>query len=62
MKTADTFTPTKEPPGQEKKVTVTVEYTGRDPYVEQFTPEVPVGTIERKALHAFGLEPSAADK
>lgn len=46
----------------EKKVTVTVAYTGQDEYVESFAPEVPIGTIKHKAMHEFKIEESAADK
>lgn len=49
-------------PEAPKKVQITVSYTGQDDYVESFAPEVPVGTVKRKAMHEFGLEASAADK
>lgn len=46
----------------DKKITVVVSYTGHDDYQDQFSPETPVGTIKRKAMHQFGIEESAADK
>jgi hypothetical protein len=47
---------------EQKKVLVKVAYTGHDEYADGFPPEVPVGTIKRKALHAFQIEESAADQ
>jgi len=49
-------------PAEPKKVQVIVSYTGHDNYSESFPPEVPIGTIKRKAMHEFGIEQSAADK
>lgn len=46
----------------EKKIAVTVAYTGHDSYQGEFAPEVPVGTIKRKAMHQFDIEESAADQ
>jgi len=46
----------------EKKISVEVAYTGQDPYKDTFAPEVPLGTVKRKAMHQFGLEESSADK
>lgn len=46
----------------DKKIHVTVSYTGHDDYAEEFAPEVPIGTVKRKAMHKFDLEESAADK
>jgi hypothetical protein len=48
-------------PGVEKKVVGTVLYTGQDSYVGEFAPEVPLGTVKRKAMKQFGIEESAAD-
>ena len=47
---------------EDKKLKVTVAYTGHDEYSDSFPPEVPVGTIKRKALHTFQIEESAADQ
>jgi len=46
----------------DKKLTVIVSYTGQDDYQDDFSPETPVGTVKSKAMHQFGIEPSAADK
>lgn len=46
----------------DKKITVQVAYTGHDPYQDSFAPEVPLDTVKRKAMHQFGIEPSAADE
>ena len=51
-----------EKPDHEKKVKVSVAYTGHDVYQDDFSSEVPVGTIKRKAMHKFCIEESAADK
>lgn len=45
----------------DKKIKVVVTYTGHYDYVGEFSPEVPVGTIKRKAMHQFEIEESAAD-
>jgi hypothetical protein len=45
----------------DKKIQVAVAYTGQDDYFGEFTPEVPIGTVKRKAMHEFGIEESAAD-
>jgi len=47
---------------EDKKVKVTVAYTGHDEYAESFAAEVPVGTIKRKSLHTFQIEENAADQ
>src|SRR5262245_39574697 len=44
------------------KVEVTVVYTGQDPFVDEFPPPVPIGTVKRKAMKQFGIEESAADQ
>jgi hypothetical protein len=49
-------------PGTEKRVKVIVFYTGKPPYEDEFAPEVPVGTVKRKAMKQFGLEESSADE
>jgi hypothetical protein len=49
-------------PGTNKKVKVSVFYTGEEPYVDEFAPEVPIGTVKRKAMKQFGLEERAADE
>ena len=49
-------------PGKNKKVKVRVLYTGQEAYVDEFAPEVPIGTVKRKAMKQFGLEESAADQ
>lgn len=46
----------------EKKIKATVAYTGHDEYQGDFSPEVPVGTVKRKAMHEFHIEESAADQ
>jgi hypothetical protein len=46
----------------DKKIHVDVSYTGHDDYTGEFSPEVPVGTVKRKALKEFGIEESAADQ
>ena len=48
-------------PENEKKINVKVAYTGHDEYEENFSPEVPLGTIKRKAMKQFDIEESAAD-
>ena len=45
--------------GKQHKVTVTVDYTGADPYVDDVAPEAELVSVKQKALHAFGIEPSA---
>lgn len=47
-------------PGKNKKVKVSVLYTGQEAYVDEFAPEVPIGMVKRKAMKQFGLEESAA--
>ena len=42
------------------KITVTVDYTGHDPFVDGFNEQEPLLAIKRKAMMAFGLEESAA--
>ena len=49
-------------PGKDKKISTTVVYTGKGPFMDEFAPEVPIGTIKRKAMHQFEIEPSAADE
>jgi hypothetical protein len=44
----------------DKKIEATVSYTGHDDYQGEFSPEVPVGTVKRKAMDKFEIEPSAA--
>ncbi len=46
----------------DKKIKVTVTYTGHDDYQSDVSQGVPVGTVKQKALHEFGIEESAADK
>lgn len=46
----------------DKKIEATVSYTGHDDYQGEFSPEVPVGTVKRKAMDKFEIEPSAAEK
>jgi hypothetical protein len=46
----------------DKKIEATVSYTGHDDYQGEFSPEVPVGTVKRKAMKEFDIEESAADK
>jgi len=48
-------------PGKEKKIEVTVVYTGQSPYVDEFAPEGPIGTVKRRAMKQFEIEESAAD-
>ncbi|MFN7138212.1 MAG: hypothetical protein ACK4UN_02615 [Limisphaerales bacterium] len=45
-----------------KKIVVSVAYTGKDEYAENFASEVPVGTVKRKAMHQFEIEASAAER
>jgi hypothetical protein len=49
-------------PGTERKIGVIVLYTGQDTYTGEFAPEVPIGTVKRKAMKQFGLEESSADE
>ncbi len=46
----------------EKKIEVEVAYTGHDEFKGTFPPEDTVGTVKRKAMDKFGIEPSAADQ
>jgi len=49
-------------PGKNKKVKISVSYTGQEAYVDEVAPEVPIGTVKRKAMKQFGLEESATDQ
>ena len=62
MKAEETSTQGASPHPNEKKIKVEVAYTGHDEYADEFPSGMPVGTIKRKAMHAFGIEESAADQ
>jgi hypothetical protein len=49
-------------PMSEKKITVTVQYVGKNDFHESFEEQTTIGHVKRKAMHAFDLEESSANK
>lgn len=51
-----------EHPSPEKKIQVTVTYTGKNDFQESVAPSTRFGAVKLDAMNGFGLDPAKADE